>query len=241
MEKSVLVEAGLTLRESDAYLSLLQLGESTVAEIARKTKENRTHLYDTLHSLMKVGLASCVIKDGRKYFRAAKPEKLFDYIKEKEELVKSHLEELRELARPALKLPLVEVYEGAEGIKTILKEVLRESKEWLCLGSTGRSPEILPFFLEHFHKQRQKQKLPLCVIYNDDALGRERGKIVSQQKYVSVRYMPKTSPTTTYIYGSNVVIIVWIKDKLVATRIEDKDVADSYRSYFEILWKSAST
>lgn len=241
MEKGFLVEAGLTLREADAYLSLLQLGDATVAEIARKTKENRTHLYDTLHSLMKAGLASYVIKDRRKYFQAAKPEKLFDYLKEKEELVKSHLEELRELARSALKLPLVEVYEGAEGIKTILEEVLREGKEWLCLGSTGRSPEILPFFLEHFHKQRQKQKLPLRVIYNDDALGRERGKIVSQQKYVSVRYMPKTSPATTYIYGFNVVIIVWIKDKLVATRIEDKDVADSYKSYFEVLWKSAQT
>ncbi len=241
MDTHVLIDVGLTQREAEAYIALLQLQEAVVAAIAQKTRENRTHLYDTLRSLMHKGLASFVIKNGRKYFRAASPEKLVEYLEEKKEVLNDALPQLRELARPQIQTPLVEVYEGDEGIRTILREMLRENKELLCLGSTGRSPEILPFFLEHFHKQRQKQKLPLRVLYNNDVLGRKRGEEVNKQKRACVKYLEKTSPTTTYIYGDNVVTIVWIKDKLVATKIKDSDVADSFRSYFELLWKQAKT
>ena len=86
-------------------------------------------------------------------------------------------------------------------------------------------------------KVYQKQKLKLKVIYNNDKFGRERGKEVEKQKYSEVKYMPKTSPTTTYIYGEKVIVIVWEKEKLVAVMIQDKDIADSYRSYFNGLWK----
>src|SRR3989344_5713471 len=237
MDKNILVNAGLTLRESEAYLALLELKESLVSELSKKTKENRTHLYDTLNSLIKKGLASYVIKNGKKYFRSSSPEKIIDYLREKEKLIEEKLPELNELYKPKIKAPVIEVFEGKEGIKTVLRDVLKENKEWLCLGSTGKSKEVIPFFLEHLHKQRVKQKLKLKVIYNNDKFGRERGKEVEKQKYSEVKYMPKTSPTTTYIYGEKVIVIVWEKEKLVAVMIQDKDIADSYRSYFNGLWK----
>ena len=237
MDKNILVNAGLTLRESEAYLALLELKESLVSELSKKTKENRTHLYDTLNSLIKKGLASYVIKNGKKYFRPSSPEKIIDYLREKEKLIEEKLPELNELYKPKIKAPVIEVFEGKEGIKTVLRDVLKENKEWLCLGSTGKSKEVIPFFLEHLHKQRVKQKLKLKVIYNNDKFGRERGKEVEKQKYSEVKYMPKTSPTTTYIYGEKVIVIVWEKEKLVAVMIQDKDIADSYRSYFNGLWK----
>ena len=238
MNKEVLVNVGLTNREAEAYLALLAAQESLVSEISRKTMENRTHLYDTLNSLISKGLVSYVIKNGKKYFRPASPSKLIDYVKEKEKLLSEQMPKLNELYKPKGKTPSVEVYEGQEGIKTVLNDVLKVNKEWLCLGSTGKSPEILPFFLGHFHKQRQKQKLHLRVIYNDDKLGTERGKEVKNQMYSEVKYMPKTSPATTYIYGDTIVIIHWEKDKLIAVMMRDDTIAESYRSYFNF-WKFA--
>lgn len=244
MDKEILTKAGLTNRESEAYLALLQLREALVSEISKKTKENRTHLYDTLNSLIEKGLVSYVIKGGKKYFRPAPPEKLIEYLQEKQKLIEKYLPELNQLYKPKIKVPIVEVFEGKEGIKTVLRDVLRENKEWLCLGSTGKSKELIPFFLEQWHKQRVKQKMPLRVIYNDDKFGRARGKEVEKQKYTKqrytkVKYMPKTSPTTTYIYGEKVIIIIWEKEKLVAIMIKDKDVAESFKSYFETVWKVA--
>lgn len=239
MDKTVLIKVGLTNRESEAYLALLQLQEASVSEISKKTKENRTHLYDTLNSLITKGLVSYVIKNGKRYFRAAPPEKIVDSLKEKQRLIEKHLPTLNELYKSKIETPVIEVYEGREGIETVLKDVLRENKEWLCLGSTGKSRELIPFFLEHLHKQRIRQRLPLRVIYNDDEFGRRRGKEVKKQKYSQVRYMPKTSPTTTYIYGEKVVVIIWEKEKLISIMIKDNDVAESYRSYFKAIWKSA--
>jgi len=239
MNKEVLINIGLTARESEAYLALLELQESLVAEIADKTKENRTHLYDTLNSLINKGLASYVIKNGKKYFMPSNPEKIIDLLREKESLVKESLPELKELYKPKSKMPVIEVYEGKEGVKTVLQDILKENKEWLCLGSTGKSEELVPFFLGHFHKQRIKQKLPLKVIYNDDEFGKKRGEEVSKQKYSQVKYMEKTSPTTTYVYGEKTIIIHWERDKLFAIMIQDKETADSYRSYFNEIWRIA--
>lgn len=239
MNKEVLVNAGLTHREAEAYLALLNVQEAKVSEIAERTRENRTHVYDTLNKLLAKGLVAYVVKGGKKFFRPAPPEKIIEYLKEKAQLVENYLPELRGLYKPRVKMPIVEVFEGAEGIKTVLRDVLRENKEWHCLGSTGKSPEILPFFLEQFHRQRMKQRLPLRVIYNDDQLGRERAKEVTKQKYTRVKILQKTSPTTTYVYGEKVVIIIWEKEKLVAIMIKDKDAADSYRSYFELMWQAA--
>jgi len=239
MEKEILISAGLTVRESEAYLALLELQDASVAEISERTKENRTHVYDTLNSLITQGLVSYVIKNGKKYFRPSNPEKIIEILKEKENLVKEALPMLKELYKPKSKKPVIEIFEGKEGIKTVLQDILKENKEWLCLGSTGKSEELVPFFLSHFHKQRIKQKLPLKVIYNEDGFGRKRGEEVSKQKYSQIRYMQKTSPTTTYVYGEKTIIIHWEKDKLFAVMIQDKEIADSYRSYFNEIWKIA--
>jgi len=239
MDKETLIAIGLTNREAEAYLALLQLQEALASEISSKTKESRSHIYETLGSLIEKGLASYVIKNNRKYFRPSPPEKLIEYLREKEVLAQNILPSLQVLYKPKIKKPIVEVYEGKEGIKTVLNDVLKAGKEWLCLGSTGKSSEIIPFYLEHFHKQRIKQKIHLRVIYNDDTFGRKRGVEISKLPYSNVKYMQKLSPTTTYIYEEKVVIISWEKEKLLAIMITDNDISKSYKEFFEAIWKTA--
>ena len=41
-------------------------------------------------------------------------------------------------------------------------------------------------------------------------------------------------------YGDKVVIIAW-SDPLFIFSIENKEVSDSYKNYFELLWKNADT
>src|SRR3989344_7186656 len=112
MNTEILTKIGLTQRESDAYLALLKLKEALASEISKKTKESRSHLYDTLKSLIEKGLVSYVIKNGKKYFRPSPPEKLLDYIQEKERTIKDFLPELHELYKPSISYPSVEVSEG---------------------------------------------------------------------------------------------------------------------------------
>ena len=48
-----------------------------------------------------------------------------------------------------------------------------------------------------------------------------------------------SSPAATNIYGNKVALIVWSENPFVVL-IESKEIADSYRKKFEMLWKKCS-
>src|SRR3989338_809466 len=181
MKEEALRKFGLSDREIKMYLALLELGEALASKIAEKTNTPRTLSYDILENLLKKGLVSYVIKSNKKYFSAFDPNNLIGVLKnqteEKERLVKEALPELLALKSKKLEEKAkVEVYEGKEGVKTVFNDVLRVGKEFLCFGSTGISPELIPYELSRFHKERIKRKISWRVIYNDDKPGRKRGQ-----------------------------------------------------------------
>src|SRR3989338_4179429 len=246
MKEEALRKFGLTDREIRIYLALLELGEALASKISERTNIPRTLVYDILENLLNKGVVSYVIKSNKKYFSALDPNSLIEVSKnkeeEKEKLIKEALPELINLKHKELgKKAKVEVYEGKEGVKTVFNDVLKVGKEFLCFGSTGISPEIIPYELSRFHKERIKRKIHWKVIYNDDELGRKRGRETRKWKYSQVKCMEKTSPTTTYCYGNKVAIVLWIKERLLAVMIEDEIITNSFKEYFEVLWRSAKS
>lgn len=244
MKEEALRKFGLTDREIKIYLTLLESGQSLASKISEKTGIPRTLVYDILENLLNKGIVSYVIKSNKKYFSAVGPKNLIGVLRnqenEKEQLIKQALPELLILRNKNPKEKIkVEVYEGREGIKTLFNDVLRVGKEFLCFGSTGISTDIIPYELARFHKERIKRKINWKVIYNDDKLGRKRGHETGKWKYSQVKYMQKTSPTTTYCYGDKVAIVLWMKEKLMAIMIEDNIVANSFKEFFNVLWKNA--
>ncbi|MBI2564367.1 helix-turn-helix domain-containing protein [Candidatus Woesearchaeota archaeon] len=242
-EKDQLIRIGLSNREADAYLALLQLQEATVADIAKKTNESRTHLYDTLRSLISRGLVSYVVKNNIKFFHAAPPEKILDYLKEKEHSILSILPNLKAFHQIAFSKPFVEVYEDKEGMKTILNDILRTRKDWFAIGTTGKSRQILPlFFIQRFHKERIKNKIKLKTLINQTGEGVKLGEEFKTYSLTEVKYLPKTheSPMTIYIYGNKTVLLLWLAgDRPFAILIQSKEISASFKSYFNILWQTA--
>ncbi|MBI4210575.1 MAG: TrmB family transcriptional regulator [Candidatus Diapherotrites archaeon] len=244
MKETALRKFGFSEREIRIYLALLELDEATASSISKSTGMPRTLVYDILESLITKGVASHVIKSGRKYFSGLHPKNLVEHFesleRERKELLAKALPELLGLRKKGRsEKPKVEVYEGKDGVKSLFGDILRVGKEFLCFGSTGLSPEIIPYDLARFHRARINRKIPWRVIYNDDEPGRKRGKEVSGWKHTQVKFMEKTSPTTTYCYGSKIGIVVWAKERLLAVIIEDEVIAKSFREFFKLLWRSA--
>ncbi len=240
-EKDELINIGLTNREAETYLVLSQFHEATVKDISEKTKESRTHLYDTLKNLIKKGLVSYVIKNEVKYFYPSPPEKLIDYLKEKESSILAILPTLRALHKPHVKKPTVEVYEGAEGMKTILNDIIRTKQTWLAIGSTGKGPKVLsPIFIERFHRDRIKNNIVLKVLCNSTAEGKRRAHEFKSYGLAEVKFLPPShqSPATSYVYGNKTAIFMWLAggDKPFAILIENDEISKSFRSYFQLLW-----
>jgi sugar-specific transcriptional regulator TrmB len=241
MRRQILLKIGLTGNEADIYLALLELGPSLVSKIVEKTKINRTNIYDRIERLINKGLVSYVIKNNRKCFYAAKPERIMRYLEEKEErlidekeAVQTILPELEKI-QPLIKEETVEVYEGKEGLKTILEDILRTKKDILTYGSEGNFSKILRHYFKHYLKRLEKTGIKMKVIFNCDDTRKP-----FEWKFAEVRYVPKEykTPTETTIFGNKVAIFL-LTEEPKAILITSNVIADSYNKHFNLLWKIA--
>lgn len=232
---------GLSEKEAKVYLACLELGDCTASDIALKSNLPRTLVYDLLERLIDLGLISYSITGYKKQFSAADPEELLRIIHEKEEAMVSILPGLKQLQRiEGVKRPRVEVYEGKEGMKTIMNNILRsDAKEFLAYGSSRSSFEIIPAFMEEWHQQRIKRGIAMRILYNDTKESREKIKNRKDSlRIAKFKLMPikLESPTATIIYGHKVVLQSWTKEPF-AVLIESKEMAENQRRYFEEMWK----
>ncbi len=239
MEKETLIKAGLVKNEAKVYLALLKLGTASITEISQKSGVERTLIYGVVEKLLEKGLISSVIKINKKYFEPANPEKILDLIKEKEKIIEDALPELKSLYKSVEKKQEVHHFKGKEGAKTILETLLKEnSKEWLIFGTTGKTAEVLSFYLPQFHKKRVEKKIIFKAIYSEDSL--KRAKEIKKMKLTKVKILPKEymTPTHINIVGNKLGIILWSEQPL-GILIENKEIAESFRNYFKLLWNMA--
>jgi len=234
---------GLAEKEAKVYLACLELGDSLASDISLKSNLPRTLVYDILERLIDLGLISYAIKSNKKYFSASSPKEFIRMIKEKEEAVKETLPQLEALEKvKGTKRPKVEIYEGKEGMKTVMDEMLRANvKEFLSYGSSRSSFEIIPAFMEDWHKRRIKKKVAARMLYNNTAEAREKLKSRPESlKLAHYKFMPieVSFPTATLIYGNKVVQQSWTKEPF-AVVIESEEMAANQKRYFEELWKIA--
>ena len=78
MDKEILQEVGLNDKEAIIYFELLKEKIANASKLAKLTKINRTTVYLELENLTRKGLVSYVIKNSKRYYQAALPEKLLD-------------------------------------------------------------------------------------------------------------------------------------------------------------------
>jgi sugar-specific transcriptional regulator TrmB len=239
--KETLREVGLANEEIEVYLAMLKIGSSLASKVSEETKINRSHVYQLIERMIAKGFVSYVIRENRKYFSAVNPEKIVELIREREQKMKNILPNLLELASFQKEKPVVEIFEGKEGIKTILNDILKVKEEWLAFGSSGKGQEILSFYAEHWEKEREELKIDLRGILDSSESGLKRGKEISKRKYTKIRYVKEdySSPSSTWIYGDRLAFVIWSKEHSFAIRMISKEIANNFKKHFEILWKNA--
>lgn len=128
-----LEKIGLSENEAKVYSSLLDLGNATVQQIAKKTRIPRPTIYVQLESLMRKGIVATFEKGSRgkkaatkTYFRAEDPiylkkivEQEKSELNEKEKVLRDVLPDLAKIFNFAGERPRVRFFEGVEGLKTI--------------------------------------------------------------------------------------------------------------------------
>ncbi|MBW2966740.1 hypothetical protein KY342_06575 [Candidatus Woesearchaeota archaeon] len=236
-----LKEFGLTDKEIKVYLALLKLGTALVQDIAKKAGTYRTYTYEILKSLKEKGLVSYVIKSGKQYFEVAEPEKLLNILKEKEGKIGKIMPDLKKIYKSAVEKPKIEFYEGKEGLKTILDDLIRTRKEILVYCSTRKQLQLLRFYFPNFIRRRVKAKIRTKVITERSKEAIEIHK-KDKEELREMKFLPKDMefPTSTNIYGNKVAILSLEKD-IVGIIIESESITNSQRMVFDLLWGIAKS
>jgi len=238
----ILKEFGVTEKEAKLYLALLKLGSATSGELMRELGYYSKTIYQILDKLMAKGLVSYIIKANIKYFEAVDPEKFLDILKEqevqlktKEEKIKKIMPELKAIRKLAKAPQEANVYVGKKGLKSIFEDQLKQKGEILVLGGGGNFKRAFEFYYDQWHKKRIKEKIKLKLLWNEKL--RNKKKEILRIPLLEVKFLPKEfdNPAPAIIYNDKVAITIW-SEIPIATLIRSKEVANSYRSYFKLLW-----
>ena len=129
------------------------------------------------------------------------------------------------------------IYQGLEGLKEIFDKILTENTgEYLviALGKELAQKKLIDFFM-NFHKKRVRKNIKVRLIA--DASSQKtienyppRGMIV---KYSNVKL-----PKGTFIFGDNVMSIIW-DETPTAFVLTSKKNAQKYKDFFEEIWRFA--
>jgi sugar-specific transcriptional regulator TrmB len=232
MNEKLLEQAGMTSSEAKIYLALLELGSSLAGAITRKTGLHRRSVYDAIERLIQKGLVSYIKKNNRKYFEAATPQRLLENIKEKEDNVKEILPELEAKYKFVQEKAETVFYRGKQALKTVFDDQIKEGKEILIFGAASNADEIIKYYFPRYDRERIAKKIKIKAIFNE--------KLKKKPALAEIKYLPKEyrTHTATNIYGNKVAIILWSEEPF-AILINQKEIADSYRNYFELMWKIA--
>lgn len=226
-----LQQAGLTGNEVKVYLELLKGGELSANQISKNIGMDRTLTYSVLNHLIKKGQVNYVIKQNKKIFSCSDPNNLLNQIKFKEVFILDLIKELKKIKTKKPELTEINVYEGKEGIRVLMREVIKQ-KHFLAFGGTGKAYDLL-YEMSAIAKKLEKTKNFAKVIMGQDFKGHE----FTRYKNVKVKLAKVKSEATTTIFGDCVSIHL-IKDKPIVIIIKNKDIANSYKNYFNLMWKS---
>ncbi len=227
---------GLTEIEEKVYLTLIEEGPSLAGHISRKSGIHRRMVYDATERLIKKGLVSYIMKNNRRLFEAADPDRLLQIIQEQEAAVKQVLPQLKMAHSMSKEKQETQFFKGHAGVKGVFEDEIKEGKELLILAASPSAREMFPAYFHWFDVRRKQKNIKAKILADAKHAGKFSGIPLAE-----VRYIPGlgSEATSTNIYADKVAIIFWSKEKPFVVLIKQKEIADAYRAYFEQMWKMA--
>src|SRR3989338_6505680 len=233
MDPKILEQAGLSKGETEIYLVLLKIGDATASEIAKHTKIARPNVYDYLNKLKEKSLVSFVSKDHKMRYIPASHGKIIDFLDEKRDILTANMDSLMKLYQPRKEAPLVEVYEGNEGFKTLMNNIIKTSDDFVGWGGSDRVREYLPeHYVTRYLNLRKKYNIRGRMLF-------VKTEMVLKTPLTTFKEIPQefTSPSTTLAYGDKVAIMIYTTIPVIIL-IKSSELAESFKKHFNLLWRS---
>ena len=242
--RPLLRRIGLDERETEVYLALLPMKIGRASSVAKAAKQSRSHTYLVLRSLEEKGLASEIERGGILHFVAESPQRLLSFLQDKEEeirsvkpLVEGALPFLQSLTTPLVGEPRITKQKGIDAMKQAYRDAL--SSEYCALFNPETMYRTFSRSIVHilFGQQERLEGRDLLV---SGSFAERFIEETEQNHRYEIRLLPSTCrfQTDTIVSGDTLILFAYDEEKTVI-RIENKNIADTFRSWFDALWATA--
>lgn len=237
---------GLSTAEAKIYLKLLELGQTSITQLAHSLQMNRVTAHFNIRNLIDRGLVTHV-KQGRcRELTAQPPDTLSYLIEQKERQIKdlreqfdSSLPDLQHLMPTGNHLkrqPDVKFYEGEAGVRAIYREVLKshELRSYVNISSIF---EVFPENPQLFPKAVSREHLKMWEIIEKSPQSQEYIKKVNPKRY-SYKFFPSDWNISIFdymIFEGNIAMITG-KPEPNGILIVNDDMFQNAKALFEMLW-----
>jgi sugar-specific transcriptional regulator TrmB len=251
MKVEELQKLGLNKSEAKIYLTLLEIGSSSAGIIAEKAQVSPSKIYWVLEKLMQKGLVSYIIKAKTKFYCAASPQKLRDYLEEEKEKVEEREEFLEEMIPKLVKLAKLaedkqeaEMFVGFPAMKNAYFTMYDSAKKgdehlvFLRSSKEEEKPSAVLFF-NKLHRSAVEIGLKRKLLARDTLDARDLFKkgAYAKRKGDEVRFID-IAPQGINILN-DYVLLMHLADKPICVLIRSSQLSDDYQRLFFDMWKKA--
>ncbi|MBT7902307.1 hypothetical protein HN587_00455 [Candidatus Woesearchaeota archaeon] len=234
---------GLTSNETDVYIALLKNSKATGALIKRSTNISNSRVYSSIDTLIGKGLVTYEKVSTGRLFSAVNPEMLNQLVEDRKKEIETLVPQLKELQNQKHSTTKTEVYEGLNGFNTALTKFLecknKSQIDIIAFPNIAYKGQDLIDILRRINNKLILKKMKIRVLADHDSPIKN---MKHYQKNTTTKYMPPgyVSPCAIDICEDKICIFIW-GDKPYAFFIQNQEVADGFKSYFNFLWSIAQS
>lgn len=251
MNYEELERLGLNKSESKVYLALLELGNASAGIITDKAQVSPSKIYWILEKLLQKGLVSYILEAKTKFYYAASPQKLKEYlenekkqIEQKENLLEKMLPKLKRVQTLSKDKQKAEIFVGFSAMKNAYSTMYDSAKKgeehlvFLRSEEEEGKPEAVLFF-NRLHKRSVEIGLERKLLSRDNKKARELFKKgpYAKRKGDEVRFT-EICPEGINILN-NQILFMHLAEKPICVLVTSKQLAEDYRKLFREMWVKA--
>lgn len=235
---STLQQIGLNEKQAKIYLAALELGETTIKEIAKKSEIKRTTIYDFIDEMINLGYIKLTAEGKKKKYLAVSPEELQIIIRKREVLLEQVMPILNSMSNVSGAKPKIWFYEGTEALKEVYSDSLKYSGEILAIGGETTVNALGNDWILDYIKKRIKKGIHVRGIVAKSEFIEKKYTSKDQEQYRTSKLVDSKKyplPIEINIYGHRRVFFVSAHDQ-IAIIIESAEIYQTIKSFFELLW-----
>lgn len=234
----ILKKIGLNKTESAVYLSLVEMGPSTVFKISKKASIHRPLIYKALPNLEERKLVTSFLKGKHTFYNAEPPSKLEEIFNDLRNDFFEMLPELEDQYSTRNLKPIIRFLEGKEGIKNVYLDIvtiLNKGDSFYRYSSAKDLKKAKSYLPKNYEKMRDNKKIERKVIMAESKADLKIKKLDRFVKSISEDVTPFDFNVTKIIYGHKIAYIDYNTETV--SILENKLIADFEKSIFENLYK----